>query len=499
MMNAARLFPPTWLARRPTAVDGRSSPSAEALQRRAGTLPLALAVALAIGLLQCWLILNHSPWRDEEQALLVAQQPFAVLFDQLHSEGHPALYYLILKAATLVAPGLWALKLTAVACSLATLGLIWGRSPFGLLGKTLLSLNYLVFFEYGVIARSYGLGALLFFAFVAARRARGVGPWVLLAMLANVSVHTAILAAVCALWLLYEGRWSWKGCAILGLGFGIALLTVWPAHDTVRYISATQQTPLLRALTTLVNASALITWSDPFHPAAVWGALPPVPAALVLGALFPLLSVWALRRNRGHQAVFLLFFLALFVFGTVVYVAWLRHMGFAALLMIGLLWAQAEAGERLNPAAWTWMGLAALGGVWFAATALVLPFSGAAALSEWATQTGSANKPWATTWGPVSVYYSSIAGRPIFNLQKGCWNTYQRWNYDTEKAVPDGDISAFAQATGGGYVVSPAVLAPLAGRRLERIFPGGMLQETLYVYRVWPVEPAPPKALATCP
>jgi hypothetical protein len=476
-------------------VDARSSPPVQALRRRAGTLPVEGGIALAIGLLQCWLIFHHSPWRDEDQALLVAQQPLGRLFDLLHFEGHPALYYLMLKAATLASPEVSALKLTAAACSLATLGLIWWRSPFGLLGKVALSLNYLVLFEYGVIARSYGLGALLFFAFVAARRARGIGPWVLLAMLANVSVHTAILAGVCALWLLTDGRWSWKGCAILGLGFGIAVLTVWPAHDAIRYV---HDTPLLRAAATLARASALFTWSDPLHPAAVWGAIPPLPIALVLGALFPLLGVRALSRNRDHQALFLLYFLALFVFGTVVYVAWLRHMGFAALLMIGLLWAQAEEGERLNAAAGAWMALAALGGVWFAATALVVPFSGAAALSEWATQTGSANKPWATTWGPIGVYYSSIAGRPIFNLQKGCWNTYQRWNYDTEKAVPDGEISAFAQATGGGYVVSPVRLAPVAGRRLERIFDGPMSQETLYVYQVWPEGPARPETLPAC-
>ncbi|HZC16932.1 MAG TPA: hypothetical protein VE309_09225, partial [Caulobacteraceae bacterium] len=250
-------------------VGARPSPSAQALRPRAGTLPLAGGIALAVGLLQCWLIFHHSPWRDEEQALLVAQQPLGVLFAQLHYEGHPALYYLMLKAATLVSPGIWALRLTAAACSLATLGLIWSRSPFGLLDKVALSLNYLIFFEYGVIARSYGLGMLIFFAFVAVRRARGFGPWVLLALLANVSVHTAMLAAICALWLLKEGRWSWKGCAILGLGAGVAVLTLWPAHDFVSTVSGAL-TPMERAALTLANASDLLTWSNPLHPVAVW-------------------------------------------------------------------------------------------------------------------------------------------------------------------------------------------------------------------------------------
>jgi hypothetical protein len=480
-------------------IDARSSPSVPALQRRAGALPLEAGIALAIGLLQCWLIFHHSPWRDEEQALLIAQQHLGALFNQLHYEGHPALYYLMLKVATLAAPGVWALKLTAAACSLATLGLIWWRSPFGLPGKAALSLNYLVFFEYGVVARSYGLGALLFFAFVALRRARGIGPWVLLAMLANVSVHTAILAAVCALWLLKDDRWSWKGCAILGLGFVIAVVTLWPAPDAIRSVAATQYTPLLRAMGTLAKASTLLTWSDPLHPVAIWGAMTPTPVALVLGALFPLLGIRALSRNRDHQALFLLYFLALFAFGTVVYVAMLRHLGFAALFLVGLLWAQVEAGERLNAAAWTWMVLGTLGGVWFAVTALVVPFSGSAALSEWATQTGAADKPWATTWGPISVYYSGIAGRPIFNLEKGCWNTYLRWDQVSEKVVTNKDINTFAQATGGGYVLSPAPLRAAAGRQLEHSFDGPMLQEMLYVYRTWPVGPARAETLPTCP
>ena len=60
--------------------------------RRGGTFSHEAAIALVIGLFQCWLIFQHSPWRDEEQALLVAQQPLAVLFGQLRYEGHPALY-----------------------------------------------------------------------------------------------------------------------------------------------------------------------------------------------------------------------------------------------------------------------------------------------------------------------------------------------------------------------------------------------------------------------
>jgi hypothetical protein len=474
----------------------RSNSSPQARWLGAWALPLKSALPLAIGLLQCWLIFQHSPWRDEEQALLIARQPLGVLFNQLHYEGHPALYYLLLKAATLVASGVSALKLTAAVCSLATLGLIWWRSPFGLLGKVALSLNYLVFFEYGVIARSYGLGALLFFAFVAVRRARGIGPWVLLAMLANVSVHTAILAAVCALWLLKEGNWSWKGCAILGLGAGVALLTLWPAHDVVSPISFAR-TPVARAVVTLAEASDLLTWSDPFRLTAVWEAVMPMPAALPLGALFPLVGILALRQNKSHIELFLLFFFTLFVFSATVYVAFLRHLGFVALLMIGLLWAQVEAGERLNAVARGWIALAALGGIWFAATALVVPFSGASALSEWATRTGTVNSPWATTLGPIGVYYSNIDGRPIFNLQKGCWNTYQRWNY-TAKTVTNGDITAFAQATGGGYVLSPEQLKALPGRQMERVFDGVMLGENIYVYRVWPIGPARPWALPTC-
>ena len=454
-------------------------------------------MALAIGLLQCWLIFSHSPWRDEEQALLIAQQPLGVLLGQLHYEGHPALYYLLLKAATLVAPGIGALKLTAAACSLATLGLIWSRSPFGLAGKVALSLNYLIFFEYGVIARSYGLGALFFFAFVAARRSRGAGPWVLLALLANVSVHTAILAAVCALWMLKEGRWSWKGCAILGLGAGVALLTLWPAHDALSSLPKAQ-TPVVRALNSLAHASRLLLWSEPLRPAASWGTLVLTPAVCLVGALFPLVGCLALGRRRDHQALFSLCFLGLFVFGTVVYVGCLRHLGFAALLMLGLLWAQAEDGERLNAVARTWMAMAALAGVWFAVTALVLPFSGASALSEWATQTGRVNRPWAAAWGPMGLDFSGVTGRPTFNLQKGCWNTYQRWSYDTTKVVTNGDITAFAEATGGGYLVSPVQLKAAPGRQLERAFHGPMLAETIYVYHVWPLGPERPKPLPSC-
>src|SRR5580692_9037029 len=95
-----------------------SNSSRQVRTPRAWAPPIESAIPVAIGLLQCWLIVHHSPWRDEEQALLVARQPLGVLFSQLHYEGHPALYYLLLKAATVVAPGVWPLKLIASACSL---------------------------------------------------------------------------------------------------------------------------------------------------------------------------------------------------------------------------------------------------------------------------------------------------------------------------------------------------------------------------------------------
>ena len=86
-----------------------------------GLLPRIALAALAA--FQVALIVTHEPWRDELQALMLAQHStsLADLFANLHYEGHPALWYLILRALAPFGHGPEVLKAVQIAVTLSTI------------------------------------------------------------------------------------------------------------------------------------------------------------------------------------------------------------------------------------------------------------------------------------------------------------------------------------------------------------------------------------------
>ena len=138
--------------------DKPPSPSDEAT----GILPrIALAALIA---LQITLILTHVAWRDELQAVLLAEHSpsLAALFANLHYEGHPALWYLLLRALSPLGSAPTTLKIVQLCVALATIALLWTRAPFRPWTKLLILASYPILFEWGTISRSYGLGVTLF-------------------------------------------------------------------------------------------------------------------------------------------------------------------------------------------------------------------------------------------------------------------------------------------------------------------------------------------------
>ena len=106
--------------------------------------------------------LNHTPWRDEAQAWLIARDSndlFSML-GQIRYEGTPPLWHLILFIlAKLNMPYIW-MGIIHLVLNWILVFLIIYKAPFNLLQKILIVFGYLVFFEYAIIARSYVLTML---------------------------------------------------------------------------------------------------------------------------------------------------------------------------------------------------------------------------------------------------------------------------------------------------------------------------------------------------
>ena len=80
-----------------------------------------IACALAVLILQTALVLTHQPWLDEWQALQISLQSptITALLENLRYEGHPPLWYLILRAAGGVISPYWVLTVVQLPVALA--------------------------------------------------------------------------------------------------------------------------------------------------------------------------------------------------------------------------------------------------------------------------------------------------------------------------------------------------------------------------------------------
>lgn len=215
-------------------------------------------LALRAGLLGLWALVagagayQHVPWRDEVRALSVSLQGDGLLemLRALHGEGHPALWYIALRllhdatGSPLVLP---ALGLAFAACAAA---LIAFASPFPARLVALLLAGHAFVFEYAVVSRNYGVGAMFLLALAAAYpryRDRSLVLGLLLALTANCSLPSALAAGAFTLFWLGDlvtrdglratpALRNWLlNAALAALGAGIAAATIYPTYNDAAF------------------------------------------------------------------------------------------------------------------------------------------------------------------------------------------------------------------------------------------------------------------------
>lgn len=143
-------------------------------------------------------ISKHEPWADEAQAWLLARDsnPFELLFMNLRYEGHPPLWYLILMIPSKILPYRIISVISAI-IAISGVCILLYRSSFPKIVKLLLPFSYFVFYQYGVIARSYVLVPILLFAIASIYEDKTAKIYqfvVLVCLLANVSVFSTLIA-----------------------------------------------------------------------------------------------------------------------------------------------------------------------------------------------------------------------------------------------------------------------------------------------------------------
>jgi hypothetical protein len=316
---------------------------------------------LKLGLFVLWLCLvlfmawHHDFWRDEVRALSIALNGKNVIemLKSLHGEGHPALWYLLLRAAYFLVRNPVVLPLVSIGIAVAATLLLALRSPFRWWFIALLLLSNFLLFEYSVMARNYGISALLLFLlanYYPRYRDRSVLLGVLLALLANTNAHSVLLVGAFLLfWLIdilceYGMRWTpaLKTFLLNGIvsavGIAACVVVIYPTYNDAAMAVLPGGITLLKLLVEAVLLPAASFYQvSHFH----WPYLGPLISDTLMKLLMSLVmfgSLLGLIRSPGAFIATLTALIALSLFFTIVYPGGYRHQALWLAFLLSMYW-----------------------------------------------------------------------------------------------------------------------------------------------------------------
>ncbi len=312
-------------------------------------------------------------WRDEVRAFSVATRAptWASMLGDLHQEGHPALWYVLLRATFAVTHSHLVLPILALLVGLAIAYMVLRYSPFPFWLRMLLVFGVFIGYEYSVVARNYGIGVLLLLAACTLFRTRernAIPLGIVLALMANTSVHAAaaslVVVFIWALDLVDAGKRtevlrlaSLAGIAIAIGGAVIALLSARPSAD-MTYALPFRQLDIGGILGTVtsdpgfglrgVNIGGL--WHSDIAAA---GELPwllvnvnPTMASRIIVDICLVCIGWGLWPSRRHFVAMVVAVLGFEILFGGVYPAALRHQGIVTFLLVAICWIAIQDQKR---------------------------------------------------------------------------------------------------------------------------------------------------------
>ncbi len=154
--------------------------------------------------------LHHEMWRDEVRALAMALDGdnFWDIFKTLRNEGHPILWYWILRVSYWIWPTPVVLQVVSILIAYAAVVLFLKKAPFHIIVRLLFIYGVLPLANYSVSARNYGISMLLYFLFAVAfckpqRNNLAIG--IIIALLANTNFFAMMFSGILiCIWAIEE-------------------------------------------------------------------------------------------------------------------------------------------------------------------------------------------------------------------------------------------------------------------------------------------------------
>jgi hypothetical protein len=312
----------------------------------------------------------HEMWRDEVRPLFVAANAgsWLQLVHNIHEEGHPVLWYAVLRVGYGLTHSTLVLPVASIAIAAAAAFLMLRFAPFPFWMRVLAVFGAFLGYQYSIIVRNYGIGILLMFTaciFFSTRHEKPIRLGIILALLGNTSPHAALATFLFLfVWLMdvrepAARRFVLSGPSIAAICVVIAgtAFGLWSAHappdsafafslsklrvtDVLRTIAADPGLALMGAQDTNIAAAEWIPWAS-------LGLNPELTSRVIVDIALASIA-WSLRRNLPCLIAAVL---AVFGFEVVfqhVYGAGLRHEGILAFTLISLCWIATTEAERRN-------------------------------------------------------------------------------------------------------------------------------------------------------
>lgn len=290
--------------------------------------PEACALAVYAALV-AFAIPYHEPWADEAQAWQLARtlslhDLFATF---IRYEASPGLWHFLLWILNQAHVSYAGMHWVCGAIATASTALLLFKSPFPRYLKLTLPFTYFLIFQYAVVARNYVLVPPILFLIAYWWKKRPIAVAVLLGLLANASLHAAILSGGLA--IVYAVEQIQTGCfnhrkrrrafllsasIVLAL-YAFAIWTAFPPHD----LSLSRPPGAPRPFFSWAVASLF------------WGMCEPW---LVSLPFWIAIAVWLGARSKFIYLLPVLFFA---IFSGAVYANW-WHVGMLIPLLIAILW-----------------------------------------------------------------------------------------------------------------------------------------------------------------